>query len=159
MTRRPPPALADYCQIDRSLGPADDQTWALRMIAHASDVLDYCYSGRHLDLERWTALWQYIEDWITNKPPSFSPIKFVESDPSQGRIFPDVWFLNDCHGMYRSSMHYVSSCIFASPGLDLSPQTRHLLTTTSCWASISRDLPYIAPCARSTNPNSGTRAK
>ncbi|RDL31905.1 uncharacterized protein BP5553_09307 [Venustampulla echinocandica] len=97
MTRRPLPPLADYCQIDRSMNPADDRTWALRMIAHSSDVLNFCYDGKPRGLDIWLSLWQYVEDWISHRPASFSPIKYSAPDKAEGRVFPDVWFLNDCH--------------------------------------------------------------
>lgn len=98
MTRVPVQPLADFCQIDRSLSPASDWMWALRMIAHTADVLNFCYSDESRTSASRKALDQYAETWFSCKPPSFIPIRYVAAEPSAQRYFPEVWLLNDCHG-------------------------------------------------------------
>ncbi|QKX62809.1 uncharacterized protein TRUGW13939_09974 [Talaromyces rugulosus] len=43
------------------------------------------------DLIEFEALWAYMA------PPSFSPIHSREPDREQGKVFPEYWYLNNCH--------------------------------------------------------------
>jgi hypothetical protein len=98
MTRVPVQPITEFCQIDRSLDPAPDSMWALRMIAHTTDVLNFCYGEEPRTLASWKILDRYAETWLSAKPPSFNPIRYIPADPSAGEYFPEVWLLNDCHG-------------------------------------------------------------
>jgi len=100
VTQRSLRPLAGYCHIDRSIAPADDWTWAHRIIAHCADVLNYCYGDKPHDVETWKALKSYADSWDSLKPASFTPIKDTAAGQSKGQIFPEKWYLNDCHSMF-----------------------------------------------------------
>ena len=99
MTNRPPPpSFVDYCDIDRTLEPTDDWMWTYRTIAHFADTLTYCNGDSPKTVPRWKELWQYLDNWERLIPPSFRPMFDEPADPKQGRLFPEVWFSNECHG-------------------------------------------------------------
>jgi len=98
LTNRPPPAsLIRYCNIDRSLDPASDWTWAWRVIVHAADVLAYCNGDSPKTTTGWRELWKSLEIWKRHLPPSFTPIFEESVCPERGKFLPDIWFANDCH--------------------------------------------------------------
>lgn len=104
MTNRPlPPCFVNYGDIDRTLEPTDDWMWTYRIIAHTADTLTYCNGDGPKTLERWKELWEYLERWEKAISPSFRPIFEEDADPRNGKIFPDIWFANDCHGIYCAS--------------------------------------------------------
>ena len=103
MTNRAPPPLAEYCDIDRSLDPADDWMWCNRMVAHTADVLTYCNGDGSRTLEPWRELWKYLDIWEGAIPPSFNPVYEERADPDKGHLFPTLWLANDCHGELTSS--------------------------------------------------------
>jgi hypothetical protein len=97
MTNRQPPPLVEYCNIERSLVPADDWTWAKRMIAHTADVLTYCNGNGNKSVALWRELWDYLDSWKANIPSSFKPIYRQDADFETGKLFPTLWLANDCH--------------------------------------------------------------
>lgn len=108
MTNRPPPPLVEYCNIDRSLEPADDWTWAKRMIAQTADILSYCNGDGSKSLKRWSELRDYIGLWRAAVPPSFRPIYMEEANLESGLLFPIQWFTNDCHSLWSfHSSHFL----------------------------------------------------
>jgi hypothetical protein len=68
------------------------------MIAHTADTLNYCNGSGTKTHSQWRKLWEYLETWEKATPPSFRPVFEEASDPENGKIFPDIWFANDCHG-------------------------------------------------------------
>ncbi|RDW72211.1 hypothetical protein BP5796_08245 [Coleophoma crateriformis] len=97
MTNRPPPPLVEYCNIERSIDPADDWIWMNRIVAHTADVLTYCNGDGNKNLARWRENWAYLDAWEGAIPPSFKPIYEESADPDQGQLFPVLWFAIDCH--------------------------------------------------------------
>jgi hypothetical protein len=125
MNRPPPPKLVEYCGIDRSFEPTDDWMWTYRMIAQTADNLTYCNGDGPKTLEQWTQLWEFLERWEKALPPSFRPMFEESESPENGKLFPEMWFANDCHGKSRSY------CMI-------------WLTFRSRWASLPRYLSHSA---------------
>ena len=99
MTNRPLPTfLVNYGDIDRTFAPADDWVWTYRLIAHTADTLNYCNGSGPKTPSQWEQLWEYLKIWEEVVPPSFQPMFEEDADAASGKIFPDIWFANDCHG-------------------------------------------------------------
>lgn len=98
--------LTGYCHIDRFLNEADDWTWTQRIIAHSADILNYCYGEKPRDVQTWKTLEKYIEDWVALRPATFSPIKSVALDLTEGRFLPEIWYLNDCYSEFVTSERF-----------------------------------------------------
>ncbi len=90
------------CNIDRGLGETDDDTWAWRIILHYKDCL--AYSLRPSNTDKFDELTLYSKQWFEAKPETFEPILLEEADEQQGRWFPEIWHLEDCHGMVNQSV-------------------------------------------------------
>ncbi|KAJ6050955.1 uncharacterized protein N7446_005583 [Penicillium canescens] len=80
----------------RTLGPADDFTWANRVVLHCAETLLYCYGDEAHDLDRYGQLWEYSQNWYAYKPQTFNPIYLKAPNRSQKEIFPQIWYLGDC---------------------------------------------------------------
>ncbi|KAM0545315.1 hypothetical protein ACHAPJ_011387 [Fusarium lateritium] len=93
-TRKPPQPLAQRCGIVKSIDPADDYTWAWRIIIHTEAVLSSVYGETTQSIEEWDELSRYLDDWERYRPPSFNP---VWSSEGSDRFFPEVIFANDFH--------------------------------------------------------------
>ncbi|KAJ5709567.1 hypothetical protein N7493_009858 [Penicillium malachiteum] len=112
------------CEPYRSFEPADDYVWADRLVIHCADVLQYCYgseeeelsgdryhassmgmgilhqrnaSGPDMRIARYEELVAFETLWNELGPPSFKPIYSREPDRSRGEVFPELWYLNNCH--------------------------------------------------------------
>ncbi|KAJ5100285.1 hypothetical protein N7456_006337 [Penicillium angulare] len=108
------------CEPYRSFEPADDYVWADRLVIHCADVLQYCYGSEEEDLTRdrsisssmsiirqvpgadmriarYEELVLFETFWAEMGPPSFKPIYSREPDRSRGEVFPELWYLNNCH--------------------------------------------------------------
>ncbi|KAJ6072444.1 hypothetical protein N7467_010529 [Penicillium canescens] len=108
------------CEPYRSFEPADDYVWADRLVIHCADVLQFCfgseeeepnspnttshYHHRRLSttetetrLAHYDTLVAFSTFWNTLGPESFKPIYTRAPDPANGKIFPELWYLNNCH--------------------------------------------------------------
>ncbi|KAL0932155.1 arca-like protein [Colletotrichum truncatum] len=82
----------DRLELDRSVEPADDETWMWRMVLHSIDILRYCFGakGSSATYEKLSA---YAARWMRSVPETFLPIYF---NPSTGNApFPEVLFLTE----------------------------------------------------------------
>lgn len=109
------------CEPYRSFESADDYVWADRLVIHCADVLQHCFGSeedpsRNLHFQtspsmgvlhpvpskatriaRYEELVTFETLWTEHGPASFKPIYAREPDRSRGEVFPELWYLNDCH--------------------------------------------------------------
>lgn len=102
MKHRPLKFNPFHYEVFRSFTPADDTVWAHRLVILCADVLQYCYgpsdSGtpRH-DERPWHELKRYEDELRHVLPESFAPTYYRPPNPEAGEIFPEIWYLEDCH--------------------------------------------------------------
>ncbi|KAJ5317356.1 hypothetical protein N7508_001864 [Penicillium antarcticum] len=115
------------CDPYRSFEPADDYVWADRLVIHCADVLQFCFGSEEVEpnsptsfhyhppfnntpshrspsttetetrLAHYDTLVAFSTLWKTLGPQSFEPIYTRAADPATGKIFPELWYLNNCH--------------------------------------------------------------
>ncbi|KAK5427759.1 hypothetical protein LTR34_008701 [Exophiala xenobiotica] len=98
------------CEAFRSFSPAEDAVWADRLIIFCADVLEFCYgnstnaptrpqhdSSTATPKDRWLSLKQYERMWSEVLPASFEPIYFRDPDRAKGEVFPQIYYMADCH--------------------------------------------------------------
>ncbi|KAF9873030.1 hypothetical protein CkaCkLH20_09540 [Colletotrichum karsti] len=92
MQQDTPDIQLGHLDLDRSLQPADDETWAWRMVLHTIDIIIYCFgdAGTPTTYEKLSA---YAAQWMRAVPSTFSPV-FVENPPDEG-VFPEILLIND----------------------------------------------------------------
>ncbi|KAE9573948.1 hypothetical protein CGMCC3_g9951 [Colletotrichum fructicola] len=95
---RKPTQLLTKCLGFRSVAELkNDWDWTIYIIVLCAELLNHCYcSPRDESAQSWTELSARAEDWLEKKPISFEPLQCRERNGSD-RVFPDIWFLNDCH--------------------------------------------------------------
>ncbi|KAF6841054.1 hypothetical protein CMUS01_03653 [Colletotrichum musicola] len=102
-TQRPIKVRLDHLHIDRSFSPADDDCWANRVVVHCAEVVQFCF-GEVLDRQaEYRRLVEYDRCWLRARPPSWLPIAYRAPDPSAGRAFPEVFYIN--HAVVIGNVH------------------------------------------------------
>ena len=92
----------DFHFADRSFQPADEGTWANRMILHLIDVINFCFGTELGTKVRFHDLVWYSAEWAKQKPCTFEPLYEIESDQVTAE-FPKVWYASDAAGKYPIS--------------------------------------------------------
>lgn len=122
MYQRPPSpfrhsSVPDLVGIRGGLAPADDYTWANRMLWHLLLVLQYCFNDDQ-DSAVSVQLVSYAEAWVQARPASFSPI-FVQERSSgleeggSRSMFPEIVLLNDSVVLGLQCYHVVRLLLIA----------------------------------------------
>ncbi|KAL7266701.1 hypothetical protein RUND412_010747, partial [Rhizina undulata] len=62
----------ENCRVDRSFSPADDCTWANRIIRICGEILIFAFSGG--DRAKWGELKVAVDRWRRERPASFNPV-------------------------------------------------------------------------------------
>ena len=107
MKQRPFAFPLERCDPFRTFEPAEDAVWADRLVVFCADVLQYCH-GSNTDVttsdvqqrqskERWEELKAAEKKWSEVLPTSFEPIYYRDPDPAMDEVFPEIWYLADCH--------------------------------------------------------------
>lgn len=99
--QRPVKSNLDNLQIDRSFSPADDYTWANRIVFKCAEILEFAFGDDNKATVANTSTWQTlsrdVDTWWVSRPDSFKPIYFEQRDASKGRYFPEIWYTLECH--------------------------------------------------------------
>lgn len=74
----------------------------------------YCYGEHRYNNDDYDTLVEYHRGWQQLRPPSFDPIYDMPADLTLGEIYPELWFLSDCHGMFLALTYY-----FKFPGSNI----------------------------------------
>ncbi|KAL1861042.1 hypothetical protein Plec18170_001557 [Paecilomyces lecythidis] len=102
MKHRPLKFHPCHYEIFRGFSPADDTMWAHRLVIFCADVLQYCYEPNdagtpHHSERPWQELKRYEEDLRLALPESFAPTYYRPPNTEAGEVFPEIWYLEDCH--------------------------------------------------------------
>ncbi|KAL9616754.1 MAG: hypothetical protein Q9160_008411 [Pyrenula sp. 1 TL-2023] len=151
---RPIMPQLEYCNIDRSFGPADECTWANRIIVHCADVLGYCFGEGPQSVAVYEDLLEYCNGWERSRPVSLIPLytKPVEN----GAVFPEIWHLSDAAVTGCQHFHLAKILLAAhNPKMPrLGPKQRAALRATD--EIIQQEVKMICGMAESnskTGPN------
>lgn len=129
-TRRPVRMLDDFLHVDRSMTGANDWTSTFHVLALCAEILNFCYEEDAKTLDAWDHLASRTQSWANTKPTSFEPMYREPAQATQPKVFPEIWLLNDSHGMV---------CICPTWTSKLMPR--------SCSSSALFDVPDPACCA------------
>lgn len=97
--------LPQYLEVDQWLGSdsgaADDWTYAFHVIVLCAEVLNWCYGEEAKTRGAWEELSGRVQRWMDSKPASFEPLLYREpGQTGENQVFPEIWHINDCHGMF-----------------------------------------------------------
>ncbi|OJD32327.1 arca-like protein [Diplodia corticola] len=144
LTRTPVQPLANFLHLDRTTAPADDDTWAARVIALSADIVTFCYGPGGRSAEEWQRLHDHLERWEREKPLWFRPVLYVKEGDSGGP-FPKIWFSNDSHigaQLYSDVCRIlllVHDPSLPALGLDREIAVRHMDERVRGWRTIYRE--------------------
>lgn len=118
MKQRPFFFPLERCDSFRTFEPAEDAVWADWMIIFCADVLQYCHGSterpQRQSKERWAELRAREQRWAEVLPMSFEPIYYREPDAAAGEVFPELWYLVDCHvaGVQHVELARILLCVY-----------------------------------------------
>lgn len=97
--QRPITSVIDRFPIELSLDPADDSTWANRMVLLTAKLTQHCCSKRPTTSTDgvYEHLATYADRWMEMKPASFEPFYFQSANDDS--LFPELWLTCDAHVM------------------------------------------------------------
>lgn len=118
-SQQPVQLLTEYVQVDRSIKQADDWACAFHAIVLCAEVLTFCYGDEPKTRSAWDGLVSQAQSWLDSKPASFEPFYHPQPDRISGsEVFPEIWLLSDCHGMWSIQLEgstYSSVCRSGCP--------------------------------------------
>lgn len=104
VNQRPVRIKLNHNFIDRSFGPASDDTWANRIIIHCAEVVNFCFGeGDQANPGQYQALRSYDDAWLLARPLSFLPLAYCEPDRTAGEVLPQILYLNHAVGENQPS--------------------------------------------------------
>lgn len=103
-SQRPVKIKLDHEFIDRSFSPADDDTWANRIVVHSADVINYCFGNSGPNRLRYQELIDYDQAWLRARPVSWLPIAYSAPNESSGEAFPHIIYLNHAVGLLYAAV-------------------------------------------------------
>ncbi|KAG5657984.1 hypothetical protein KAF25_006935 [Fusarium avenaceum] len=104
-SQRPVKIKLDHEFIDRSLLPADDDTWANRIVVHSAEVINYCFGSSGPNRVHYQELVDYDQAWLRARPVSWLPIAYSAPDKSLDEVFPHIIYLN--HAVVIGQVHSI----------------------------------------------------
>lgn len=115
MHQKTPVLYRECLNIDpTSTSPGDDRRWAARITLLLVDVICYCF-GEDKSLAGHSALVEYAEEWMKNRPETFSPVFICKEDD---RPFPEIFLLNEHAVLGLQYYHLVRILLIAyDPGI------------------------------------------
>ncbi|KAJ5709483.1 hypothetical protein N7493_010817 [Penicillium malachiteum] len=88
----------DICDTYLLWDPAPDLVLVNRLFIIAAHAIQYCYkSDDHFIHTRYEELVTLRNRWSERRLPALLPVYSKPPEREQGLIFPQKWFLNDCH--------------------------------------------------------------
>lgn len=91
----PPRADASLSLRFRPTDKHDIYAWTKKSTALASEVAGLCFGEDPPSTSMYEQLHQKLEEWYNTKPDAFTPLYYLERDPTGGRNFPEVKFSID----------------------------------------------------------------
>lgn len=115
MHQKPPVLYRECLNIDpATTSPGDDRKWAAKITLLLVDVICYCF-GEDKSLAGHSTLVEYAEEWMKNRPETFSPLFACKEDD---RPFPEIFLLNDNVVLGLQYYHLVRILLIAyDPGI------------------------------------------
>lgn len=105
---------------------AVETAWANQATWNCASVANFCFDRNHnagpaLRMQQWQELWDSVESWKANRPPSFDPI-WSGPDDDSGSQFPEMHFTADWHGTFHrndaiTDLTSYSCCFWVLPFL------------------------------------------
>ena len=118
MKQRPFSFPLERCASFRTFEPAEDAVWAGRLITFCADVLQYCHGDtenpQRQSQKRWAELRDTERRWSEVLPTSFEPIYYRDPDRAADEVFPEIWYLADCHvaGVQHVELARILLCVY-----------------------------------------------
>jgi hypothetical protein len=102
VTQRPMKANLSAIAVDMDFdrNETDSCVWANRIVWLVADIVTLCFGGS-ASVKHWDALKTKVELWMSKKPDSFNPVYYRESDPEEGRPFPEIYMSQQWHRMFK----------------------------------------------------------
>jgi hypothetical protein len=99
---RPIKTKLDHSFIDKSLTPADDDTWTKRILVNTAEIVNFCFGEECLSITVYQKLKDYDYQWLNSRPLSFLPLAYRAANPSCREMFPEIWYFNHAVGQLTS---------------------------------------------------------
>ncbi|RDW58358.1 hypothetical protein BP5796_12288 [Coleophoma crateriformis] len=105
VNQRPVKTKLDHSFVDRSFSPADDDTWANRIIVNCAEITKFCFNQDEQTISNYKKLKDYDAQWLDSRPLSFLPLSYREPDQSIGEVFPEICYLSHAIGQFLAYYH------------------------------------------------------